>query len=406
MYEKVRLKYAPQKSTVKGKDFFDVNFFLQPDSRPLFYQFIAELKESCSQAEPTPTHHFLKDLAKEGRLTRWYTQNIDCLEERLGLNCWTTATECAASSTVVSLHGTLSQVTCTLCKVTTSFTDEHLDLFKSGKELPCKSCSEVSELRESLGKRKLRSGYLRPDIVLYNEPHPHGETIADFVSADMAKQPNLLIVMGTSLKIAGLKKMIKDFAKNMKSRVGGENNLIVYVNKTPCSRAEWQNVFDYELIGECDQWVKFLGDEFAKIKRFPKSTAPRVLIPSSPIKLSTPANTATSATVSSPKQKKKKSIPISAQQSMPKAPIVVDSKAAEISEISITPVPTATSSPLRPSRRIDEFFTPVKGSTAFSSRLANKAKKIDSIAPEPATSDLVPKTTTTRRVKKSSGLAM
>ena len=58
----------------------------------------------------------------------------------------------------------------------------------------------------------------------------------------------------------------------------GENNLIVYVNKTPCSRAEWQNVFDYELIGECDQWVKFLGDEFAK-KEISKSTTPRVLIP-------------------------------------------------------------------------------------------------------------------------------
>lgn len=380
-----------------------MNFFLQPDSRPLFYQFIAELKESCSQAEPTITHHFLKDLANEGKLTRWYTQNIDCLEARLGLNCWTAATGCTqiSQSIVVSLHGTLNQVTCTLCKVTANFTEDYLSIFKSGKELPCKSCSEVSELRASLGKRKLRSGYLRPDIVLYNEPHPHGETIADFVRADMAKQPNLLLVMGTSLKIAGLKKMIKDFAKNMKSRVGGENNLIVYVNKTPCSRAEWQNVFDYELIGECDQWIKFLGDEFDKIKRFPKSINTRVLIPSSPIK----HYSTVSPIISSPKPKKKKSLQISTPIRTESS--LVSSKESEIFEQSIVaPIKTIVpipSSPIHATRRIDEFFTPVKGNTVFSSRLNNKDKKIDNVSGDPL-STLVPKAT--RKVKKTSGLAM
>lgn len=374
-----------------------MNFFLQPDSRPLFYQFIAELKESCSKAEPTPTHHFLKDLAKEGKLSRWYTQNIDCLEERLGLNCWSTAIGGCTSisqSTVVSLHGTLSQVSCTLCKVSTGFTDDHMGHFKSGKEFPCKSCTEASELRLSLGRRKLRSGFLRPDIVLYNEPHPHGETIADFVSADMAKQPNLLLVMGTSLKIAGLKKMIKDFAKGMKSRVGGENNLIIYINKTPCSRAEWQNVFDYELIGECDEWIKFLGEEFQKIKRFPKSTTVKVsisqFIPSSPIRTNNNSNNSstTSSPVQQPRIKKKKPV------------IVTDSKTVAISSsVSVSSLPEIPVTPLH-HRRIDEFFTPVKNS-GLSSRLSgkdsNKSEKLVVAAPT---------TTTNRRVKKTSGLAM
>ena len=34
--------------------------------------------------------------------------------------------------------------------------------------------------------------------------------------------------------------MIRDFAKNAEKSRWRKNNLIVYVNKTPCSRAEWQ----------------------------------------------------------------------------------------------------------------------------------------------------------------------
>lgn len=279
LYEKVRLKYAPQKSTVKGKDFFDANFFLHPDSRPLFLQFIAELKESCRTAKPTATHHFLRQAATDGRLARWYTQNIDCLEEQLGLNCWTAARSSGPPSTVVTLHGTLSQVACTQCKTTTHFTDEHLDLFRAGREPACHVCRDAAATREALGRRRLRSGFLRPDIVLYNEPHPHGDVIADFVSADLNRQPNLLLVMGTSLKISGLKKMIKDFARMMKSRVGGENTMIVYVNKTAASRAEWQGVFDFELVGECDQWIETLQQEYARIKKDPKATRTPSSIP-------------------------------------------------------------------------------------------------------------------------------
>ena len=361
-----------------------MNFFLQPDSRPLFYQFIAELKESCSQAVPTPTHHFLKDLAKEGRLSRWYTQNIDCLEEQLGLNCWSTAAGGVTSisqNTVVSLHGTLSQVSCTLCKVSANFTKEHMNHFKSGKEVPCKSCAEASELRLSLGRRKLRSGFLRPDIVLYNEPHPYGETIADFVCADMAKQPNLLLVMGTSLKIAGLKKMIKDFAKGMKSRVGGENNLIIYVNKTPCSRAEWQNVFDFELIGECDEWITFLSEEYEKIKRFPKSPVKPTIsqfIPSSPLRSPPPPI--------QPKYKKKKSVSASAPTAR------ITASPSNLPEIPLSPIRDTT-------RRIDEFFTPIKSILSGRASSGKDSAKLDKIVPVP-----VPPT---RRVKKkTSELAM
>ena len=346
MYETVRLKFAPHIPKVNGKDFFDARTLLNPESRKLFFQFIAELKEACSKAKPTATHHFLKKLAKEGKLIRWYTQNIDCLELDLELLCWNTLTSDTkkqSKSTVIPLHGTLSQVCCTLCKVTTEFTEELLEKFKIGNEIACPACTNATETRNALGRRKLRCGYLRPDIVLYNEHHAHGGTIADFVTADINKQTNLILVMGTSLKIGGLKTMLKDFSKVLKSREDGENTLIVLVNKTPCSRAEWQNIFDYELIGDCDEWLTFLEKEFQRLKKIPKTKIERSqFIPSSPLRHESPV------------KKKKKS----------------DGKVSEICEISVSPARPAVTA-----TRIDEFFSPVKVNPAISGRSDGKDKK-------------------------------
>lgn len=373
MYETVRLKFAPHIPKVNGRDFFDARTLLNPESRKLFFQFIAELKEACLRAKPTATHNFLKRLAKEGKLARWYTQNIDCIELQLELLCWNTLTsnnKKQTQSTVIPLHGTLSQVCCTLCKVTTEFTEELIEKFKIGDEIACPACTNATETRNALGRRKLRCGYLRPDIVLYNEHHSHGCTIADFITADINKQTNLILVMGTSLKVGGLKSMLKDFAKVVKSRSGGENTLIVLVNKTPCSRGEWQNIFDYELIGDCDEWITFLKGEFQRIKSFPKPKVNRAqFIPSSPLRHESKSPAPPSPV--QPRQKKK------------------SVKLSEISEVAVTPV--------RPvSTRIDEFFSPVKVSSAISGRFNGK-DKTEPVIVEP------PKIIRTR---KSSGLAI
>ena len=226
---------------------------------------------------------------------RWYTQNIDCLEERMGLPCFTGLTTEAEEEDaeddiptqsitssfkskpsskskdpiVITLHGTLNQVTCTQCRTVRPLTEPILASFRGGRFQSCSQCQDHVAAREALGKRRIhRVGLLRPDIVLYNEPHPHGEVIADFVSADLNRVPGVLLVMGTSLKIAGLKRMIKDFAKAMRSDEQGEGEgdaVVVFVNKTPAGKGEWKGVFDYELIGECDGIMnKLLGDVMSK----------------------------------------------------------------------------------------------------------------------------------------------
>jgi NAD-dependent histone deacetylase SIR2 len=228
----------------------------------------------CANAEPTETHKFLKELIEEKRIIRWYTQNIDGLEGRVGLEtsidvkieatCEVQSSNKAQSKNppVIGLHGTLERLSCTVCKTTVAY--EQHEIMKSGKSPDCGNCTERIETRKKNGQRSIRGGVLRPDIVLYNEPNPQGDTIAEHVSADIAKRPILLLVIGTSLKVVGLKRLIKDIAKTI--HVNSDDGMVVYLNKTGIqAKSEWKSIFDYELVGECDRWVSLFRDHFVKV---------------------------------------------------------------------------------------------------------------------------------------------
>lgn len=260
LYERLGLQFG-DKTVAKGKDFFDASFFHAEATRPLFYKFIAELKEMCDAAKPTATHEFLRDLVGEKRVLRWYTQNIDGLEEQAGLE--TTVGKGAAGAPVVGLHGTLGRLTCTVCRTPVAY-EQHAAL-KAGQAPACGACTERAAQREERGQRRLKGGVLRPDIVLYNEPHPQGDVIAECLGADIAKRPTMLLVIGTSLKVAGLKRMVKDIARAVHT-TNPLDGLVVYMNKTEVqARSEWRSTFDCELVGECDAWVRLVQEEFGRL---------------------------------------------------------------------------------------------------------------------------------------------
>lgn len=246
--------------SVKGQDFFDAAFFHSEPTRPFFYRFIAELKEMCDGAQPTDTHRFLKELIDDRRVIRWYTQNIDGLEGRVGLATSisvATGTGDKNPPPVIGLHGTLDRLACTVCK--TAFPYQQHELMKGGKSPDCPTCTGRIEARKRAGQRSIRGGILRPDIVLYNEPNPQGESIAEHIATDLNRRPTMLLVMGTSLKVVGLKRLIKDFARSIRAE---EEGLVVFLNKTGIqSRSEWKSVFDYELVGESDEWIKLFRQD-------------------------------------------------------------------------------------------------------------------------------------------------
>ncbi len=281
MYERLGLKFgnstngtSPNGLSIRGKDFFDASFFHSEKTRPLFFKFIAELKEMCDVANPTLTHQFLKELVEEKRILRWYTQNIDGLEERVGLETSVTvkSTTQVKNIPVIGLHGTLGKLSCTVCKTSVEY--EQHEVLKEGSAPGCGTCKDRIANRAEKGQRKIKGGFLRPDIVLYNEPHPQGDLIAEMLSSDLAKRPTMLLVIGTSLKVVGLKRMIKDLAKAV--HTNSSDGLVVYMNKTEIqARSEWKGIFDYELVGECDQWVGLVREEFEKLKA-PKSAKDKI----------------------------------------------------------------------------------------------------------------------------------
>jgi NAD-dependent histone deacetylase SIR2 len=107
---------------------------------------------------------------------------------------------------------------------------------------------------------------LRPAIVLYDETHPLGDDIGCIHSADLARKPDLLIIMGTSLKVHGLRKLVKDFAKTVHSSSSSKKPCnVIFVNKTPPS-SEWSDIIDYHICGETDVWTTKVVNDWKKMR--------------------------------------------------------------------------------------------------------------------------------------------
>ncbi|KAF9454074.1 DHS-like NAD/FAD-binding domain-containing protein [Macrolepiota fuliginosa MF-IS2] len=280
LYALVKQKYPDV--VLKGRDLFDASLFRDPTSTAVFYTFISGLKRSIDATSPTPTHHFIRTLDTKKRLLRSYTQNIDGLEERAGL----LGTSCEDAKATgkgkgklkirdvrnVQLHGDIHRVRCISCSAEYPCTQDHLSMFGQGIAPECPECLTRSEARVARSARAIKVGTLRPAIVLYDEPHPLGDEIGSIQAADVGRKPDLLIVMGTSLKVHGLKKLVKDFARTIRENTSSTNTLtskpkpkVIFVNKT-APGSEWADVIDYHVAGDTDAWVARVLEDWKKNK--------------------------------------------------------------------------------------------------------------------------------------------
>lgn len=83
----------------------------------------------------------------------------------------------------------------------------------------------------------------------------------------------MLIIMGTSLKVHGLRKMVKEFAKTVHgqssplcdSKAKTWTGKVIFVNKTPPA-AEWADIIDYHVAGETDMWVNRVIEDWKKMR--------------------------------------------------------------------------------------------------------------------------------------------
>jgi NAD-dependent histone deacetylase SIR2 len=123
--------------------------------------------------------------------------------------------------------------------------------------------------------------------VLYDEAHPLGDDIGTIQSMDITRKPDMLIVMGTSLKVHGLRKLVKEFAKTVhgvpdnvpsasSSSAASSSTAapagrpprpwahkVVFVNKTPPG-SEWNGLIDFHVQGETDAWAERVLDDWRR----------------------------------------------------------------------------------------------------------------------------------------------
>jgi NAD-dependent SIR2 family protein deacetylase len=258
---------------LKGRDLFDAMIWGDAFTTSVFYMFISSLRQKVLDVvHTTETHKFLRTLRDGGRLVRVYTQNIDMLEEREGLSGDLThgpGTSNRSSKTknksgvgssvdlsrgceVVPLHGTLARLRCSICcKHADWDCEERKGATLSGTAPDCPFCAETNAKRTGNGRRGVAVGRLRPDIVLYGEEHPHDHLIHPLVTNDLGLSLDVLLIMGTSLKVHGLKVLVKEFAKAIHARGG----TVVFINRTKPSESTWGDVIDYWVEMDCDEWV-------------------------------------------------------------------------------------------------------------------------------------------------------
>lgn len=361
---------------MKGRDLFDAQIWSCPIKTSVFYTFATTLRQKVRCAEPTSSHHFVSILRDSRKLVRCYTQNIDQLEERVGLTTSlslgagnryrfsaragrkldglrsslknaessidstqgaslkeeeqqggtqsqekpqhsrmvvepsqaegkdapsSTAqasqsgsesgsaqndipTSAPSTQTAVSappapnrgvecvfLHGSLAELRCFVCARTASWDDEtrQADTL-AGRQPICPHCAGATAAREERGKRALGVGKLRPDIVLYGEEHPHAHLISPLVQHDLSLGPDMLLILGTSMRVHGLKVLVREFAKAVHDR-GGK---VVFVNFTKPPESVWADVIDFWVQWDCDAWVGDLQTRKPSLWLPPGATLP------------------------------------------------------------------------------------------------------------------------------------
>jgi hypothetical protein len=121
----------------------------------------------------------------------------------------------------IPLHGTLQTMHCQA--YTHSYPlSEHLDALLAGTPPDCPECTALEATRSLIGKRPRGIGKLRPSVVLYNEEHKDGEGVGEVANKDLiggrGRGADLLIVVGTSLRVPGTKRIVREFSKAVKAR--------------------------------------------------------------------------------------------------------------------------------------------------------------------------------------------
>ncbi|CDW88506.1 nad-dependent deacetylase sirtuin-2 [Stylonychia lemnae] len=175
---------------------FTLPYFIEnPEA---FYTFCQEF--DLDIYKPTPTHLFITLLDQMGVLLMNYTQNIDNLEEKAGLD---------VKNKLLQAHGSASGAKCAICK---------MDM----DEQKLKEQIKVAEVYRCLNQNC--KGPVKPNIVLFGEAMP-----SDFFKkSQMISSCDLLLIMGTALAVSPFNSLVSSAPKNTPKVLINRENLAQY----------------------------------------------------------------------------------------------------------------------------------------------------------------------------------
>ena len=238
------------KLKASGKHLFDASVYQTDAATSSFHDMVRGLSEQATAAQPTAFHHLLAKLASDGRLMRLYTQNVDGIETSMPpLETKVPLSNKGPWPRTVQLHGGLEKMSCSKCH---NVFDLEPALFNGAEAPPCNHCVETDKIRtDHAGKRSHGIGRLRPRIVLYNEHNPDQDAIGAVMKADLRTRPDAVIVVGTSMKIPGVRRFVREACGIVRDRRDG---LAVWINRDPPPVGkEFENCWDLVVEGDCDQ---------------------------------------------------------------------------------------------------------------------------------------------------------
>lgn len=159
------------------EDIFSLEYFRE---EPYSFYSIAE-RYLKYEAHPIAAHRFMKASADRKLLQMVYTQNIDGLENAVGI----------PADKLVQAHGHMRSAHCCVCN-----TEYDIETFFSaaseGSVLSCMKCKKLG-------------AYIKPRIIFFGEklPRQYQQRLGRIGQAD------LVIVMGTSLKVKPFSSLIE-----------------------------------------------------------------------------------------------------------------------------------------------------------------------------------------------------
>ncbi|OLL25824.1 NAD-dependent protein deacetylase hst4 [Neolecta irregularis DAH-3] len=273
-----------------GKDMFDSSVYTTKEALRKFHRVMSGMQSLCKNSQSTSFHSYMSFLSSSGRLLRLYTQNIDCLESQVpDLKTEIPLPQKGPWPRTIRLHGGLDHVVCALCHTVAPFQD---GLFVDHEAPDCERCLETDQVRRIAEKRQHGIGKLRPRVVLYHEENPDADAIGTVSTADLRARPDALVVVGTSLKVPGVQRLVKEFSKAVKHAKG----LVIWINKDdpPINRG-FENVWDLTVKGDCQNAIELLREDSEDGSDSTEGSSSR----SSPVVLSpaTPPSTASTLTL-------------------------------------------------------------------------------------------------------------